>query len=914
VINGELSAPNLLLVRFRDGATDEDMAEVIAGVGGQIVGSVPLTMLVQAQFDGVWTEARANQLIDLLSLVPIVEGVTLETLLVTTAASCPAGSLCPNDPWSLTGDPPRTLQVDSDFLTGYEWRIEAMRVDRAWGLIYSPGRTIHPVTMGVVELGFGTHSDLSNLQRLLSWASLNPRISDEEKHHGMNVAGIMGADGDNTLGTAGLAWKKHTLLGYVSGWNSSIEDGIDRLSKGGARVINLSIGPGPCSPSPCSNEDLKKKRRKSALQFFNKLYSANKDVLVVQSAGNGENVTPNIDPAVGGFAAAVLWDEGDDLAALRNEYPNLDEIRSRLLVVGGTYPVSENTLERSPESRHGQVVEVWAPGGSNTNCPMNADHRCQILSTGNGSLSQFVGTSQAAPHISGLAGLLWQANPGFTAKQIKNLLLLKQTNGDPISDLEVPLNRIDFGIQADAGGSAKEAIKTIGRPPVASFTDSQLGATFAFDASTSSDPDGDAIDEYNWALFALPYGNLVGFSRGSNSPIWTVPVSPGKYRVTLRVRDANGLESEPVEKNLDKVGPPPPPAISAVAPTTMTANGTPQILTISGSGFRYKNVVQFKWGVGPGAGVWTNSISAIKSLSSSKITVPMNPGLVADTIFVRVCRSSSQTVDSDCSSGTASVTTIPPGGPDLVVQSLTFSPTTVAPGGSAQVSFAITNQGTATAAASTAVVRINQSTTSAAGTDFARISVPAMASGASAITGAKVTTPTTSGIYRVWVIADIDRTAGQSTVAVANDIMLASGTLTVLTNSGTQVALTATPDPVQPGQLVQYTVTVTNRSTGNQVYIVEAQVPNHTTAPTTSIGQGGFCIGIGTHPTASCPAGGTVRWQNFLINAGQSVTLSFAALVSTANPPPNGTIIRSTATATGGSSGASAAVDMAIAP
>ncbi len=61
---------------------------------------------------------------------------------------------------------------------------------------------------------------------------------------------------------------------------------------------------------------------------------------------------------------------------------------------------------------------------------------------------------------------------------------------------------------------------------------------------------------------------------------------------------------------------------------------------------------------------------------------------------------------------------------------------------------------------------------------------------------------------------------------------------------------------------------------------------------------------------AACPASGTVRWQNYLINSGQSLTLPFAALVDTTDPPSNGTMIRSTAAEDGSYGGATAGVSM----
>ena len=98
------------------------------------------------------------------------------------------------------------------------------------------------------------------------------------------------------------------------------------------------------------------------------------------------------------------------------------------------------------------------------------------------------------------------------------------------------------------------------------------------------------------------------------------------------------------------------PAVSSISPTTMTADGLSHALSISGSGFQNGNIVQFKWGVGSGAGVWTTGNGNPPSIANSgQMSISMNPGPVTDVINVRVCRSASQTTTADCSSGTEAV-------------------------------------------------------------------------------------------------------------------------------------------------------------------------------------------------------------------------------------------------------------------
>ena len=92
------------------------------------------------------------------------------------------------------------------------------------------------------------------------------------------------------------------------------------------------------------------------------------------------------------------------------------------------------------------------------------------------------------------------------------------------------------------------------------------------------------------------------------------------------------------------------PAASSISPTSMTANGASQPLTINGTNFQSGDYVQFYWTKGTGALQWTTSISSPTIVSASQITISMKPGTVTDTISVRACNSA-----GTCTSGTQSV-------------------------------------------------------------------------------------------------------------------------------------------------------------------------------------------------------------------------------------------------------------------
>ena len=115
---------------------------------------------------------------------------------------------------------------------------------------------------------------------------------------------------------------------------------------------------------------------------------------------------------------------------------------------------------------------------------------------------------------------------------------------------------------------------------------------------------------------------------------------------------------------------------------------------------------------------------------------------------------------------------------DLVPQSISLSTTTMSPGESFTANWTLANTGSGAAdASSTTVVRINQSTTSAAGSNLSSVSTAALGAGSSVGQSATLTAPTTPGTYYVWVIADnFSAVSNQSNVS--NDLQR-SGAFTV---------------------------------------------------------------------------------------------------------------------------------------
>ena len=211
--------------------------------------------------------------------------------------------------------------------------------------------------------------------------------------HGTHTAGTVGAASNNGLGVAGVNWNSKILpvrvLGKCGGYFSDIVDGMRwaaGLSVGGvpdnpnpAQVLNLSLGGfGPCDSTPQN--------------AINAITAAGTTVVV--SAGNS-----NAD--AGGFTPANC--NGVITVAATNRD-------------GG----------RAFYSNYGATVEISAPGGAQGfgNDPNGV---LSTLNTGPlGPLADtyvyYQGTSMAAPHVSGVASLLYSLDPALAPAQVLQIL------------------------------------------------------------------------------------------------------------------------------------------------------------------------------------------------------------------------------------------------------------------------------------------------------------------------------------------------------------------------------------------------------------------------------------------------------------------------------------------------------------
>lgn len=207
--------------------------------------------------------------------------------------------------------------------------------------------------------------------------------------HGTIISGIIGAEGDNGIGIAGINWNVSVMpirMLDKEGSGSSViaQQAIDYAVQNGADVINMSF-------TSLTNDAL-------LTGAVERAYKAG--VVVVAALGNDD-----IDTTVTPVYPACLREGEDDW------------------VIG--VAASTKNDKKASFSNYGNCVDITAPGvGVFGLSYHDAEVGFEDLYTAGWS-----GTSVAAPIVAGAAGLLLSVHPSLTPKEIRTILKLSV---DPI--------------------------------------------------------------------------------------------------------------------------------------------------------------------------------------------------------------------------------------------------------------------------------------------------------------------------------------------------------------------------------------------------------------------------------------------------------------------------------------------------
>lgn len=357
-----------LIIIFAEGTSKEEQLAALASLGWEILDQITILNAYLVR-PGERPEPRVLQAQAIPEILHIEPNRSVGVL----------SAVRPNDP-------------------GYaeQWNLPLIRLPQAWSVTTGSRK----IRIAVVDSGVKPdHPDLA--ARLdhrygYNFVQGNDKFGDDYGH-GTHVAGIIGAVTDNALGVAGVMWDVEILPVKVlnergTGDDFTIAQGLlyaaglltpegRSQSYPGANVINLSLG----TTNSLTVTKLAVERVLSET-----------DAIIVAAAGNNGGVVHN--PAAYPGVIAV--------GAVDFNYPNMPR--------------------KAHYSSYGPELFIMAPGGDPNRDSDGSGQVDRVLSTygtTNGSsplYSYLHGTSMAAPHVSGVIGLMLAA--GIPPQEVPDVL------------------------------------------------------------------------------------------------------------------------------------------------------------------------------------------------------------------------------------------------------------------------------------------------------------------------------------------------------------------------------------------------------------------------------------------------------------------------------------------------------------
>ena len=423
-VGGEMTSdttrytPGYLLVRFKEGTPEQAIDSINALMGTQ---TVYYDSLLDHHFLEIVSRDETKRVLSKYLQVREAElaAADLKLELDQFSERTPDDPVFPNQ-WNLQNRGQlgaAAPSIDADIDAPQMWRMHTDCSNIVIGILDTGGDLGHPDLVGPPsnlwtnpnedpgdnddEDGNGHRDDMHGVDfdRFLATGGLIACPPTDDNGHGTAVAGIVGAVGNNTTDIAGICWRAQLMMlkartpramahaiNYAD--NMKTAHGVD------IRIINQSSG--------------------------------------VWTGGGGLNAALFAAAAARLAANNILW-----IVSAGNRGWNLDALPAGIPAGARRYPAmlpNANVIcvAASDENDNvaGDIAPVWAsntgPATVDLAAPGKNVPSLRRVAAGGGT-RMFGGTSAAAPHVTGAAGLIWSLDPALALADVRNILL----NGAP---------------------------------------------------------------------------------------------------------------------------------------------------------------------------------------------------------------------------------------------------------------------------------------------------------------------------------------------------------------------------------------------------------------------------------------------------------------------------------------------------
>lgn len=332
--------------------------------------------------------------------------------------------------------------IPNDPLFNKQWNLHSMGVHNAWA--FTTG--INDVLMGIQDTGLA--ADLNNyihpdLRNTFIFAPDNYRddFTFGSISHGTSVQGIIAANSNNGIGMSGINWNSPVFNIDILGNDEAdrdiieaVQTTIDRAKNQTKRlIINFSLAWGNSFDQT------------NLLPTLNQLVADNQDVLFLIAAGNEGNKEQ-----IGLSYPATLAKLYNNVISVGASWGTQDFFNQP------TTPGERINYANWWGSQYGEGLTVMAPSEVVATYALDSGEFDYWANNKAG----FNGTSAAVPNVTGIASLVWSANPNLTANQLKEII--SQT----AYDLGEPNYDIFYGygfVNADAAVRRAVALSKLSR-------------------------------------------------------------------------------------------------------------------------------------------------------------------------------------------------------------------------------------------------------------------------------------------------------------------------------------------------------------------------------------------------------------------------------------------------------------------